>query len=229
MEFRKIEYGHRVMKIDSELTEATVIERKNRFLVEVESSGRTLNVHLHDPGRLKELIFPGSKVNIRKSKGEKTSFSITSVIHNGEEILIDTRFHNRIAEIFINGSFRREVTHGDSRYDFGIEDGYVEVKGCSMQLGEYVIFPDAPTSRGAKHIRNLTKMRNEGMDTNLIFLLFRRNTKYFYPNIATDPIFAEAFFKAVSSGVGMIFPRFSMKGDSIFFDGMNTIGENPFN
>jgi sugar fermentation stimulation protein A len=217
------------MKIDSELTEATVIERKNRFLVEVESSGRTLNVHLHDPGRLKELIFPGSKVNIRKSKGEKTSFSITSVIHNGEEILIDTRFHNRIAEIFINGSFRREVTHGDSRYDFGIEDGYVEVKGCSMQLGEYVIFPDAPTSRGAKHIRNLTKMRNEGMDTNLIFLLFRRNTKYFYPNIATDPIFAEAFFKAVSSGVGMIFPRFSMKGDSIFFDGMNTIGENPFN
>ena len=229
MEFRKIEYGHRVMKIDSELTEATVIERKNRFLVEVESSGRTLNVHLHDPGRLKELIFPGSKVNIRKTKGEKTSFSITSVIHNGEEILIDTRFHNRIAEIFINGSFRREVTHGDSRYDFGIEDGYVEVKGCSMQLGEYVIFPDAPTSRGAKHIRNLTKMRNEGMDTNLIFLLFRRNTKYFYPNIATDPIFAEAFFKAVSSGVGMIFPRFSMKGDSIFFDGMNTIGENPFN
>lgn len=229
MEFRKIEYGHRVMKIDSELTEATVIERKNRFLVEVESSGRTLNVHLHDPGRLKELIFPGSKVNIRKSKGEKTSFSITSVIHNDEEILIDTRFHNRIAEIFINGSFRREVTHGDSRYDFGIEDGYVEVKGCSMQLGEYVIFPDAPTSRGAKHIRNLTKMRNEGMDTNLIFLLFRRNTKYFYPNIATDPIFAEAFFKAVSSGVGMIFPRFSMKGDSIFFDGMNTIGENPFN
>ena len=217
------------MKIDSELTEATVIERKNRFLVEVESSGRTLNVHLHDPGRLKELIFPGSKVNIRKTKGEKTSFSITSVIHNGEEILIDTRFHNRIAEIFINGSFRREVTHGDSRYDFGIEDGYVEVKGCSMQLGEYVIFPDAPTSRGAKHIRNLTKMRNEGMDTNLIFLLFRRNTKYFYPNIATDPIFAEAFFKAVSSGVGMIFPRFSMKGDSIFFDGMNTIGENPFN
>ncbi len=188
-----------------------------------------MNVHLHDPGRLKELIFPGSKVNIRKSKGEKTSFSITSVIHNGEEILIDTRFHNRIAEIFINGSFRREVTHGDSRYDFGIEDGYVEVKGCSMQLGEYVIFPDAPTSRGAKHIRNLTKMRNEGMDTNLIFLLFRRNTKYFYPNIATDPIFAEAFFKAVSSGVGMIFPRFSMKGDSIFFDGMNTIGENPFN
>jgi len=229
VEFRKIEYGHRVMKIDSELTEATVIERKNRFLVEVESSGRTLNVHLHDPGRLKELIFPGSKVNIRKSKGEKTSFSITSVIHNGEEILIDTRFHNRIAEIFINGGFRREVTHGDSRYDFGIEDGYVEVKGCSMQLGEYVIFPDAPTSRGAKHIRNLTKMRNEGMDTNLIFLLFRRNTKYFYPNIATDPIFAEAFFKAVSSGVGMIFPRFSMKGDSIFFDGMNTIGENPFN
>jgi len=229
VEFRKIEYGHRVMKIDSELTEATVIERKNRFLVEVESSGKTLNVHLHDPGRLKELIFPGAKVNIRRTKGEKTSFSITSVIHNDEEILIDTRFHNSIAEIFINGGFRREVTHGDSRYDFGIEDGYVEVKGCSMQLGEYIIFPDAPTSRGAKHIRNLTKMRNEGMDTNLIFLLFRRNTKYFYPNIATDPIFAEAFFKAVSSGVGMIFPRFSMKGDSIFFDGMNTIGENPFN
>lgn len=216
------------MKIGTDLIEATVIERKNRFLVEVESSGSTLLAHLHDPGRLKELIFPGAKVNLRKTDGVRTSFSITSVIHNGEEILIDTRFHNRIAELFIIGSFRREVTHGDSRYDFGIENGYVEVKGCSMQMGDYVIFPDAPTSRGTKHIRNLTKMKNEGVDSNLIFLLFRKNTKYFYPNILTDPMFAEAFFEAVSSGVKMIFPRFSMRGDSIFFEGMNRIGENPF-
>ena len=228
MELRKIRIGDMVMELGSELIEATVIERKNRFLVEVESSGRILNVHLHDPGRLKELIFPGSTVNIRKTKGAKTSFSITSAVLDGEEILLDTRFHNRIAEFFIKGNFRREVTHGDSRYDFAIENGYVEVKGCSMQWNEYVIFPDAPTLRGAKHIRNLTKMKKEGKDTNLIFLLFRKNTKFFYPNKVTDPIFAEAFFEAVSTGVGMIFPRFSMKGGNIFFEGMNRLGENPF-
>ncbi len=220
--------GTKVLEIDSDLMQAVVLSRPNRFLVKARCGDEILDVHIHDPGRLKELIFPGSMVKIRKAGGLRTSFSITSCILDGEEILLDTRFHNKIAESFIEGGFQREVAHGDSRYDFSINNGYVEVKGCTMQYGNYVIFPEAPTVRGTKHIRNLTAMKKSGLDTNLIFLLFRKNTAFFYPNELTDPIFSSAFFDAVDANVKMVFPRFSMKGGKIFFEGMNQIGKKPF-
>ncbi|MHB1440088.1 MAG: DNA/RNA nuclease SfsA [Cuniculiplasma sp.] len=228
MKVKDLAIGHEIMKITPESTDAIVVERINRFLVDVNLDGEIVHVHLHDPGRLRELIYPGSKVRIRRTEGKKTAFSITSCVMNGEEILLDTRFHNKIAESLLDVQFRREVTHGDSRYDFATENGFLEVKGCSMKVQNYVIFPDAPTVRGVKHLSNLTRMKGEGMDTGIMFLIFRKDAQYFYPNGMTDPDFRDAFLNARAKGVRFYFPKFSLKRDTIFFDGYVSQGKDPF-
>jgi sugar fermentation stimulation protein A len=220
--------GSILLEIPGDTYSGVIVKRVNRFLVTVKVKEKLINCHLHDPGRLKELIFPGSIVNIRKTKGVKTSYSITSCFINKEEILLDTRFHNKIAENFIGESFKREVKEGDSRFDFSIENGFVEVKGCSMQYGDYVIFPDAPTLRGTKHLRGLSKLAQSNMDTNVIFLIFRKNVSKFYPNRVTDPLFSKVFFEAVDKGVNIYLPKMMLVDRTITFQGMCQIGRDPF-
>lgn len=225
--FRYPEIGEEVLKIRERMIPATVIKRKNRFLVQVKMDGRELDVHLHDPGRLRELIYPGSEVLIRKTHGDRTNYSITAAMKNDETIIIDTRFHNQIGEKFISEPTGREVKYEDSRFDFSIENGFVEIKGCTMQMDNYVIFPDAPSVRGAKHLMELTYLKKEGRDTGVVFLLFRGRADYFYPNKITDQKFSTAFFEAYSGGVEMIFPRFIMEGSSIIFNGVASLGRDP--
>ncbi len=210
----------RLLSIDSRMEEAVVIERKNRFLAEVSLDGKTIPCHIHDPGRLKELIFPGSRVLIRKTAGQKTNFSVTAVImENGEKVLLDTRFHNSIGRMFIKNPVGSEKKYMDSRFDFQITNGYVEIKGCSMQIDQYVIFPDAPTERGAKHLRELTLAKENGMDAGVVFLVTRKDAEFFYPNIATDVKFSEEFFRALNAGVEMIFPKLTLAGRDIVYCG----------
>ena len=209
-----------ILSIGSGMDEAVVVERKNRFLAEISLGDRILPCHIHDPGRLKELIFPGSRVLIRKTAGQKTDFSVTAVIlDNGEKVLLDTRFHNSIGKVFIRNPIGSERKYLDSRFDFQIPCGYVEIKGCSMQVDQYVIFPDAPTERGAKHMRELTQAKENGMDAGVVFLITRRDAKYFYPNLATDVKFSKEFFRALDAGVEMIFPKFTLIDSNIIYCG----------
>ena len=209
-----------ILSIGSGMDEAVVVERKNRFLAEISLGDRILPCHIHDPGRLKELIFPGSRVLIRKTAGQKTDFSVTAVIlDNGEKVLLDTRFHNSIGKVFIRNPIGSERKYLDSRFDFQIPCGYVEIKGCSMQVYQYVIFPDAPTERGAKHMRELTQAKENGMDAGVVFLITRRDAKYFYPNLATDVKFSKEFFRALDAGVEMIFPKFTLIDSNIIYCG----------
>ena len=209
-----------VISIESRMDEAVVVERKNRFLADISLEGRIFPCHIHDPGRLRELIFPGSRVLIRKTAGQKTDLSVTAVIlDNGEKVLLDTRFHNSIGKAFIRNPIGSEKKYLDSRFDFQIPGGYVEIKGCSMQVGQYVVFPDAPTERGAKHLRELTHAKETGMDAGVVFLVLRRGAKYFYPNLATDVKFSEEFFRALDAGVEMIFPKFTLINTNIVYCG----------
>ncbi len=217
-----------IYSIRDEMIIAKVIDRPNRFLLNVEYNGDRIMAHIHDPGRLKELIYPGAMVAIRRTNGVKTHWSVTYVVRNDEQILLDTRFHNRIASSFIGEQFREEVPHGDSRYDFEIEHGYVEVKGCSMLVKNFVIFPDAPTKRGSKHLTSLANLSKEGYDCSLIFLILRSGAEFFYPNSKTDLHFKDSFFLALDSGVKMYFPKFSLVGNSIKYNGHCELGESPF-
>jgi sugar fermentation stimulation protein A len=172
LKFRIPKIGEKIFEIPGDQILATVIKRDNRFLCSVMLDGETKLAHLHDPGRLKELIYPGNSVLVRNSKGKKTDLSITAAKRGEDWILTDSRFHNRLASLFLEGERRPEVPINGSRLDFMVDGAYVEVKGCSMIDGDVATFPDAPTLRGKHHLEILTYLLRNGTESALIILVF---------------------------------------------------------
>lgn len=206
------------MRIPETRLEATVIDRPNRFVVTVNSDGREIRCHLHDPGRLKELIFPGARVLIRRAPALKTQYSITAAWNRKEWILTDSRFHSRIGAEFLPPDSQREVSLGRSRIDFFAGGTYIEVKGGTLLRNGRAYFPDAPTKRGAHHLKLLTEAIKEGKKAILLMLVFQPDAQCFLPNSDTDPVFASSLSDFISYG-GEVFVakfRFNRNGDVTF-------------
>ena len=115
--------------------------------------------------------------------------------------------------------FRPEFTYGSSRFDFYLETAeekiLIEVKGVTLENDGVVSFPDAPTERGIKHLRELVAAAKSGFCTYLIFVVQMREAKYFAPNEARHPAFAEALREAVKSGVKPLALTCRVSKDSI--------------
>jgi sugar fermentation stimulation protein A len=103
---------------------------------------------------------------------------------------------------------RAETFHGDSRFDFSFQkDGktcFLEVKGVTLEADGVCAFPDAPTSRGVKHLHGLTQAVREGYGAYVLFVIQMENVQYLYPNDATDPAFGQALRQAVEGGVTLL-------------------------
>ena len=212
--------GTILFSFTADLSQGTVIDRPNRFLVNVGLEGRTIPCHLHDPGRLRELIFPGNKVLIRKTNGIKTSYSVTASLDNDEWVLTDTRIHSEVASRFLPPNTRKEVAIGNHRMDFQWEGTLIEVKGCTMLVGKTATFPDAPTKRGREHIGILRQHVSGGGHSALFILTFRKSASCFIPNSITDPEFSKEFYKALNEGVEVFIPRLSFENGNILFQGI---------
>ncbi|MCY0882526.1 MAG: DNA/RNA nuclease SfsA, partial [Acidianus infernus] len=186
-----------VYEFKEELHEEIVESRLNRFLVQTKS-GKLC--HLHDPGRLKELIYPGNKILVRQvEKGKrKTSCQVTAA-WDGRWVITDSSIHNAIARKFLPGA-RQEVKLGKSRIDFFYDNTYVEVKGCTLVNDGVALFPDAPTERGRKHLEELIRAMERGMRAKLLVLVMRDDAVCFSPNAETDRKFAETFYLALTKG-----------------------------
>jgi sugar fermentation stimulation protein A len=178
--------------------------------------GDTVTAHVADPGRLEELLYKGNIVLIvpaTESSHRKTGWSLVAAQDSTGWVLVNTGYHRQIATslflgqyspVHCNGVFRAEVKSpsGNSRFDFLLNGTtWVEVKGCTLKKGRKALFPDAPTSRGLKHVKELTQMACNGVSTAIVILIFVRETDSFLPNVETDPEFAEALYKAISTGV----------------------------
>ena len=156
-------------------SQGTLKSRPNRFLaiVDIEQNGTVLKdqkVHVRDPGRLKELLYPGNKVLVKHRPGEnrKTQWEIIAALDD-DWILINSGYHRAISEAILRNPeispfgkldrLKAEVSVGHSRLDFMLEkDGQqigLEIKGCTLEIREIALFPDAPTERGAKHVESL--------------------------------------------------------------------------
>lgn len=214
--------GHVVYTFDEELLEASVIERPNRFVVSVRQDSRERRCHLHDPGRLMELIYPGARVLIRNRKGEKTDCSIVAGFNNGRWILTDSRIHSEIASKFLPEGTKSEVKIGRKRLDFNNGKMYVEVKGSTLSMEGISVFPDAPTVRGREHLQLLRRLKAEGKSAMILILVFRDDTRCFLPNEITDPEFSGEFYGCIEEGVELKVLRFRLEGNSIIYSG--TIG-----
>ncbi len=207
------------------------VERPNRFtiLFKTEECGEGKLAHLRDPGRLKELLIPGITILLRKATENptrKTKYDVIAVLNNDHWILINSGFHSDIAAELINSRvidaisdykiIRREFTYGNSRIDFLLtndkkENMLLEVKGCTLVIDGKAKFPDAPTSRGKKHIEELTSALNDNYNSSVLFLILVEDAIEFAPNIKMDPDFSRALFEANKQGVHILTYSFKTK------------------
>ncbi len=205
------------MRLGDDLVEATFVRRENRFLATVDLNGRETGVHVANSGRLRELFVPGAPVLLKPvaQAGRKTAFDLALVQADGVLVSADARLPNAlVAEAIESGildefpgpvAVKRESTFGESRFDLMLEGDsirrYVEVKSVTLVESGVALFPDSPTTRGAKHLHTLTEAVETGHRAAVVFVVQRPDAAAFATNDDADPALAQAFCTAVSRGV----------------------------
>ncbi len=191
---------------------AEFIARPNRFIARCLVNGTEVVCHVKNTGRCRELLLPGAPVYLcRATEGakRKTPYDLIAVQKGSRLINMDSQAPNAAAGEFLRSRYtfvKPEVKYGDSRVDFLVEDDtgrktFVEVKGVTLEEDGVVRFPDAPTQRGVKHLRELTRALQEGYGAAVLFVVQMGDVRYFTPNDRTDPDFAAALREAAAAGV----------------------------
>ncbi|MFW9946339.1 MAG: DNA/RNA nuclease SfsA [Candidatus Odinarchaeota archaeon] len=205
------------------LEKGIFLTRPNRFVAEIKYNNKRELAHIHDPGRLIELLIEGSEILFTRSYG-KLKYYIKAVRSKDEWILIDTALHSRIAERIFKylpqlsnvKEIKKEVPLGKSRIDFMLDKTPLEVKGVTLVKNGIALFPDAPTKRGTRHVEEI--IVNNGI---LLFLIFCSAQK-FSPNYETDPDFSTKLTEARNHQIPIIAARISFDGYKLYY-----IGEIP--
>lgn len=197
---------------------AKFIDRPNRFIAHVELDGSVETVHVKNTGRCRELLVPGCTVYLEKgtNPNRKTAYDLIAVEKGSSLINMDAQAPNKVfAEWAAAGGFLPDVTairpeyaYGGSRLDFCVEtEGrlhLVEVKGVTLEENGNALFPDAPTERGVKHIRELQRAAETGLDAVLFFVVQIRDIHSVAPNDVTHPAFGGALREAAAHGVRVL-------------------------
>jgi len=231
-----------VLRIEHD-AEGIFKDRPNRFLGMVQFTNNSNNnstfesAHIHDPGRLKELLFAGNKVLLKHATNQnrKTRWDVIAALNGKQWVFIHSGFHRAITENILRNKkinpfgkltiIRPEIKIGHSRLDFQLitEDEtkiLVEVKGCTLTQEGIALFPDAPTTRGVRHIQTLLDAQALGYSNALLILIFRKDSKCFAPNKATDPHFASIFKLALKNNIKVYPIVLSYDGSKIFYEGI---------
>ncbi|ACB40168.1 DNA/RNA nuclease SfsA [Pyrobaculum neutrophilum] len=206
--------AHVCLPLDEPDARGVFKRRLNRFVGVAEIGGADELVHIHDPGRLAELLYPGSVIWARRKKTGKTRYYLTAVELADELVFVDSAKHNKIASWLIESGVllpgyrveRHEPAYGKGRFDLLLrgpkgEKALVEVKGVTLEVGGRALFPDAPTTRGARHMEELARAAADGFEAHVVFLVLRKKAAVFSPNWEMDRRFAEALARAYKSGV----------------------------
>lgn len=202
----------------SHTVKARFLDRSNRFIAHVELEGRTETVHVKNTGRCRELLVPGYEVILEEGSnpGRKTKYDLISVCKKGRWINMDSQAPNKAAEEWIKNGYYfpeevsvfREKTYGSSRFDLYIESkerkAFMEVKGVTLEEEGEVRFPDAPTERGVKHVRELIQCLRDGYEAYLLFVIQMKDVKVFRPNWNTHREFGKVLREAEEAGVKIL-------------------------
>ena len=202
------------------LMKGIFLNRPNRFIGNLKYEGKVETAHIHDPGRLKELLIEGVEVLFTQSRG-KLKYYIKAVKAGHEWVLIDSALHSNIALKVFNylpelskvKEIKKEVPLGRSRIDFTLDGVPLEVKGCSLVVDGLALFPDAPTERGTRHVGEIIK--HDGI---ILFLILRK-AREFAPNKETDLKFSGKLIEARNKGIKIIAVQISFDGKTIYYNG----------
>lgn len=193
------------------------LARPNRFIAHVQIDGQEEVCHVKNTGRCRELLPVGARVWCQKSSNpnRKTKYDLVAVQKGHRIINMDSQAPNIAAGEWLRGGglgelaeLKAESTHGDSRFDFSfLLDGkrcFLEVKGVTLENDGVCAFPDAPTERGAKHLKGLTQAAKDGHGAFVLFVIQMPDVKYLHPNDVTDPAFGAALREAAQNGVTVL-------------------------
>lgn len=212
---------------------AVFVERPNRFIALCRTQAGEVTAHVKNTGRCKELLVPGARVwlSFSENPARKTPCDLIAVDKEGVLFNIDSQAPNRVAEEALKnrtlqlpgltGPYRveRERTFGKSRFDLLVHaDGrrcFVEVKGVTLERGGVALFPDAPTERGVKHLKELACATAAGYDAAVLFVLQFKGAVRFEPNRDMHPAFADALRQAADAGVQVMAAECETTPDSL--------------
>ena len=197
---------------------AVFLSRPNRFIAHIEVDGKEEICHVKNTGRCRELLTDRAEIYVQHfdNPNRKTKFDLIAVRKNGNLINMDSQAPNKVFHEWIkNGNFADDITYikpeckyKNSRFDFYIETVnrkiFAEIKGVTLEENGVVMFPDAPTERGVKHINELIECKKEGFEAYIFFIIQMKNCKCFTPNRKTHPEFADALEKAKANGVNIV-------------------------
>lgn len=216
------------------IIKAEFIERPNRFIAYCNICGNIEKVHVKNTGRCRELLIPNCTVYLEESNNpnRKTKYSLIAVQKGDRLINMDSQVPNKVIyEALVNKSIilpnlneeikliKTEKTYGNSRFDIYLETEnqkvFIEIKGATLEEENIVMFPDAKTERGVKHINELIKASEEGYKCYVIFVVQMENILYFTPNKKMHLELAEALNIANAKGVDVLAYDCIVNPDSI--------------
>lgn len=213
----------------ADVCEAVFVERLNRFIARVKVDGQAELCHVKNTGRCRELFIPGARCHVQRSAAgqRKTALDLIAVWKGERLVNVDSQAPNRAFREWAEGGgflpgitrVRPEFAYRNSRFDFLIESGgrsaLVEVKGVTLEEDGAALFPDAPTERGIKHLRELAVCREDGFDAHVVFVIQMEGVAFFSPNARTHPAFAEALRAVRAAGVGVHAVNCAVTPDSL--------------
>jgi sugar fermentation stimulation protein A len=216
------------MRYDN-IVEGRFIDRPNRFIAHCEIDGQVQVCHVKNTGRCRELLLPGVTVLLQHSDNpkRKTAYDLVAVYKGERLINMDANAPNAVFGEWLKGGglgfvpelIKPECVHGDSRFDFYFEHQgrrcFAEVKGVTLEDGNVVRFPDAPTERGVKHLRGLAQCVKEGFDAYAVFVIQMRGVERFEPAWDKHKEFGLALQEAEKAGVRLIAVDCNVRPDSL--------------
>lgn len=210
-------------------------KKVNRFIAEVYVNNELETVHIKNTGRLKEILIPGAIIALETATNpnRKTRYSIIAAKKADTWINIDSQVPNKLVyDALIAGTMKdfqgltnvkREVTYEGSRFDIaynsGSTPGFIEVKGVTLERNGLAMFPDAPTTRGRKHVETLIQAKQEGFEASILFVIQMKGCSCFAPYREMDPLLYEALQVASTEGVQLLAYDCHVSESTINLDG----------
>ena len=209
-----------------EIIEGRFIDRPNRFISHVLINGVEETVHVKNTGRCRELLLPDAEVRLAVSDNpnRKTKYDLVAVYKEKLGwVNIDSQAPNKVVQEWLETQdytlVKPEYVYGDSRIDFYMvkdqQEYLMEVKGCTLEIDGIGYFPDAPTERGVKHLKELTKARTLGYECIIAFVIQMEGVSEVRPYISMQPEFGEALEEAKAAGVKVLFLQCEVGRDTL--------------
>lgn len=209
-----------------QITKGKFHSRPNRFIANIYIDGKMETVHVKNTGRCRELLLPDADVilEVSDNPNRKTAYDLIAVYKEKIGLVnMDSQAPNKVvAEWLSKQGFdyvKPEYTYGKSRFDFYMEKGdekfLMEVKGCTLEIDGTGYFPDAPTERGVKHLRELAEAAGKGYRCYVAFVIQMEGVKEVLPYTVTHPEFGVALQEARDAGVEVLCLQCKVEPDTL--------------